>query len=107
MVLMASTLPEIPEDGGFLEAIQQIVKEFPKVKLLLVGRSGQMEESVVRPMKRLGIEPATDAVFAPVLKKSLRPDIEVAELPMELNSAEFAEALAAALDKMIKDSLGA
>ena len=41
----------------FLEAMQKIVKECPKVKLLLVGRSSQMEESVVRPTKRLGIEP--------------------------------------------------
>ena len=41
----------------FLEALQKIVKEYPKVKLLLVGRSSQMEESVLRPMKRLGIVP--------------------------------------------------
>jgi uncharacterized protein (UPF0261 family) len=47
-------------------------------------------------------EPVTDALFAPVLKKSLRRDIEVAELPMELNSPEFAEALVTALDSMVK-----
>jgi uncharacterized protein (UPF0261 family) len=47
-------------------------------------------------------EPVTDALFAPVLKKSLRRDIEVAELPMELNSPEFAEALVTALDRMVK-----
>ena len=47
-------------------------------------------------------EPVTDALFAPVLKKSLRRDIEVAELPMELNSTEFAEALVTALDSMVK-----
>ena len=41
----------------FLEALKAIVREFPKVKLLLIGRSSQMEESVVRPMKRLGVEP--------------------------------------------------
>jgi len=40
----------------FLEAVNRIVKEFPGVKLLLVGRSSQMEESVVKPVKRLGIE---------------------------------------------------
>jgi glycosyltransferase involved in cell wall biosynthesis len=40
----------------FLEAVKAVISEFPKVKLLLVGRSGQMEESVVKPMKRLGIE---------------------------------------------------
>lgn len=47
-------------------------------------------------------DPVTDALFAPVLKKSLRRDIEVAELPMELNSTEFAEALVTALDSMVK-----
>jgi len=41
----------------FLEAVKSIVKEFPKVKVLLVGRSSQMNESVVEPMKKLGIEP--------------------------------------------------
>lgn len=41
----------------FLEAMKTIVREFPKVKLLLIGRSSQMEESVVRPMQRLGLEP--------------------------------------------------
>ena len=41
----------------FLEAVKSIVKEFPKVRVLLVGRSSQMNESVVEPMKRLGIEP--------------------------------------------------
>ncbi len=41
----------------FLEAVRRIAREFPKVKVLLVGRSGQMEESVIEPMKRLGIEP--------------------------------------------------
>ncbi len=41
----------------FLEALKVIVREFPKVKLLLIGRSSQMEESVVKPMKRLGVEP--------------------------------------------------
>jgi len=40
----------------FLEAVKSIVKEFPKIKVLLVGRSSQMEESVVEPIKRFGIE---------------------------------------------------
>ena len=40
-----------------LEALRQIVQVFPKVKLLLVGRSSQFEESVIGPMKRLGVEP--------------------------------------------------
>jgi uncharacterized protein (UPF0261 family) len=51
-------------------------------------------------------EPVTDALFAPALKKGLRPGIEVSELPVELNSPEFAEALATALDGMIRKSIG-
>ena len=50
-------------------------------------------------------EPSTDALFAPALKKSLRPDIEVSELPVELNSPEFAEALVNALDGMIQNKI--
>jgi glycosyltransferase involved in cell wall biosynthesis len=41
----------------FLEAVRTIAKEFPNIKILLVGRSSQIEESVVRPMKELGVEP--------------------------------------------------
>jgi glycosyltransferase involved in cell wall biosynthesis len=41
----------------FLEAVRTIAKEFPNIKVLLVGRSSQIEESVVRPMKALGVEP--------------------------------------------------
>jgi len=41
----------------FLEAVKEIAREFPNVKVLLVGRSSQMQESVVRPMKELGVEP--------------------------------------------------
>ncbi|OGP58804.1 MAG: hypothetical protein A2162_05800 [Deltaproteobacteria bacterium RBG_13_52_11b] len=41
----------------FLGAMQKIVREFPNVKLLLVGRSSQMEESVIQPTKKLGMEP--------------------------------------------------
>lgn len=41
----------------FLEAVKTIVREFPSIKVLLVGRSSQMKESVIRPMKRLGIDP--------------------------------------------------
>ncbi|MGQ9647376.1 MAG: glycosyltransferase family 4 protein [Thermodesulfobacteriota bacterium] len=40
----------------FLEAIKTIAKDFPNIRLLLVGRSSQMEESVIKPMKRLGIQ---------------------------------------------------
>jgi glycosyltransferase involved in cell wall biosynthesis len=41
----------------FLEAVKLISREFPRVRLLLIGRSSQMEESVVQPMRRLGVEP--------------------------------------------------
>jgi len=41
----------------FLKAVKAIVREFPNIKVLLVGRSSQMEESVIKPMKRLGVEP--------------------------------------------------
>ena len=41
----------------FLKAVKSMVKEFPKIKVLLVGRSSQMNESVIEPMKKLGIEP--------------------------------------------------
>jgi glycosyltransferase involved in cell wall biosynthesis len=40
----------------FLEAVKKIAEEFPNFKVLLVGRSSQMEQSVVQPMKRLGVE---------------------------------------------------
>jgi glycosyltransferase involved in cell wall biosynthesis len=40
----------------FLEATKAIAKDFPNIKVLLVGRSSQMEESVVKPMRRLGVE---------------------------------------------------
>jgi glycosyltransferase involved in cell wall biosynthesis len=40
----------------FLEAVKTIVGEFPNIKVLLVGRSSQMEQSVIQPMKQLGIE---------------------------------------------------
>jgi glycosyltransferase involved in cell wall biosynthesis len=40
----------------FLEAVKKIAGEFPNVKVLLVGRSSQMEHSVIQPMKQLGVE---------------------------------------------------
>jgi glycosyltransferase involved in cell wall biosynthesis len=40
----------------FLEALKTIVNEFQNVKVLLVGRSGQIEQSVIQPMKQLGVE---------------------------------------------------
>jgi glycosyltransferase involved in cell wall biosynthesis len=41
----------------FLETVPIIAEEFPNIRILLVGRSSQMEESVIQPIKRLGIEP--------------------------------------------------
>jgi len=40
----------------FLEAVKTIVKEFQNLKVLLVGRSSQIEQSVIQPMKQLGVE---------------------------------------------------
>ncbi len=40
----------------FLEAVKAIVREFQNVKILLVGRSSQIEQSVIQPMKQLGVE---------------------------------------------------
>jgi len=40
----------------FLEAIKAITKDFSNMKVLLVGRSSQMEESVVKPMRQLGVQ---------------------------------------------------
>jgi glycosyltransferase involved in cell wall biosynthesis len=40
----------------FLKAVKTIAGEFPNVKVLLVGRSSQMEHSVIQPMKHLGVE---------------------------------------------------
>jgi len=40
----------------FLEAVKKISEEFPNVKVLLVGRSTQLEQSVIQPMKQLGVE---------------------------------------------------
>jgi uncharacterized protein (UPF0261 family) len=46
-------------------------------------------------------DPEADSAFAPAIREHLRPDIEVTELPMELNSREFAEALVTALEQMM------
>jgi len=40
----------------FLQAVKTIAKEFPNIKVLLVGRSSQIQESVIKPMKQLGVE---------------------------------------------------
>jgi glycosyltransferase involved in cell wall biosynthesis len=38
-----------------LEAMAQLIKTIPETRLLLVGHSSQMQESVIEPMERLGI----------------------------------------------------
>jgi glycosyltransferase involved in cell wall biosynthesis len=38
-----------------LEAVAHLIKSIPEVRLLLVGHSSQMQESVIEPMERLGI----------------------------------------------------
>jgi uncharacterized protein (UPF0261 family) len=50
-------------------------------------------------------EPETDRAFSPALRERLRQDIEVSELPLELNSPGFAESLVDALEGMMKESL--
>jgi len=47
-------------------------------------------------------DPDTDKVFAEELKKHLRPEIEVKELDVHLNTPEFAEDVAKIFDKMMK-----
>jgi glycosyltransferase involved in cell wall biosynthesis len=39
-----------------LRAVKLLKGEIPNIRALLVGRSSQMEESVIKPMKRLGLE---------------------------------------------------
>ena len=51
-------------------------------------------------------DPEADAAFCPALRERLRSDIQVSELPVDMNSPEFAEALVTALDSMVKKSLG-
>ncbi len=39
-----------------LKAVKLLVKEVPNIKALLVGRSSQMEESVIKPLQSLGLQ---------------------------------------------------
>ena len=56
MIGMVARFQKYRRTEVFLEAVNRIIKEFPKIKVLLVGCSSQMNESVVKPMKKLGIE---------------------------------------------------
>jgi uncharacterized protein (UPF0261 family) len=49
-------------------------------------------------------DPEADAALGPALRKHLRRDIEVSELPIAINSPQFAEVLVGALEGMIKGS---
>lgn len=40
----------------FMEAAAKVVKAAPHVKFVVIGRSGQIQETVIKPMKALGIE---------------------------------------------------
>ncbi|MDT8391120.1 MAG: glycosyltransferase family 4 protein [Lentisphaeria bacterium] len=40
----------------FLEAARRVVDEFPDVRFVVIGRSGQMRDTVITPMKDLGLE---------------------------------------------------
>lgn len=47
-------------------------------------------------------DPEADAALVPALREHLRPDIEVIELPFELNTPSFAAALVEALQQMLE-----
>ncbi len=40
----------------FMQAAKKVISQQPNVRFLVIGRSGQMQETVVKPMKELGIE---------------------------------------------------
>lgn len=40
----------------FLEAARKVVDEFPSTRFVVIGRSGQMQETVIKPMQELGLE---------------------------------------------------
>jgi glycosyltransferase involved in cell wall biosynthesis len=42
----------------FLEAAAKVLKQIPEARFVVIGRSSQMQETVVKPMKELGIEHA-------------------------------------------------
>ncbi|NIO70006.1 MAG: UPF0261 family protein, partial [Anaerolineae bacterium] len=47
-------------------------------------------------------EPETDRVFAPALKASLRPEIEVIEVEAHINDPLFAETVVEVLDRLMQ-----
>lgn len=40
----------------FLEAARQVIREEPETRFLVIGRSGQIQETVVEPAERIGIK---------------------------------------------------
>jgi glycosyltransferase involved in cell wall biosynthesis len=57
VVGMVARFQKYRRTDSFLEAVRTLGRAVPNLKVLLVGRSGEMEESVIKPIKRLGVEP--------------------------------------------------
>ncbi len=53
---MVARFQKYRRTDAFLAALVRLVREFPHVKALLVGRSSQIREGVIEPTKRLGLE---------------------------------------------------
>jgi len=49
-------------------------------------------------------EPESDAVFVSALREHLDPHVVISELPMDVSASAFAEAIAEALDQMMKEA---
>ncbi|MBN1571738.1 MAG: glycosyltransferase family 4 protein [Deltaproteobacteria bacterium] len=61
-----------------ISAFAKVLKKFPNARLLLIGRSSQMEESVVKPARRLGIE---DKIITPgYMTKYYRDALKVIDI---------------------------
>ncbi len=53
---MVARFQKYRRTDAFLAALARLVKEFPQIRALLVGRSGQIRESVIEPTKRMGLD---------------------------------------------------
>jgi len=61
-----------------ISAFASVLKKFPNARLLLIGRSSQMEESVIKPARKLGIE---DKIITPgYLTKYYRDALKIIDL---------------------------
>jgi uncharacterized protein (UPF0261 family) len=101
----------IPDE--FRVQARTTAEEVQKVAALAARKLNQAEGPVkffipLKGWSTLSVEgadlfdPEADSALGPALRKQLRSDIEVSELPMKMNTAEFAEALVGALEEMIK-----